>query len=76
MVWYSLLSEFSSLLLSTQSKDCVYSVKDMFFWNSLDLSMFRWRLAISSLVPLPFLNAVCTSEIFSSRTVEAYLEGL
>ena len=33
----------------------------MFFWNSLAFSMIQWMLAISSLVPLPFLNPVWTS---------------
>jgi len=30
-------------------------------------------LAILSLVPLPFLNPVYTSEVFGSRTAEAWL---
>ena len=33
----------------------------MFCWKSLAFSMIQWKLAISSLVPLPFLNPVCTS---------------
>ena len=33
----------------------------MFFWNSLAFSMIQQMLAIRSLVPLPFLNSVCTS---------------
>jgi len=33
----------------------------MFFWNSLAFSMIQWMLAIWSLIPLPFLNPVCTS---------------
>ena len=31
------------------------------FGNSLAFSMIQWMLAIWSLVPLPFLNPVCTS---------------
>ena len=33
----------------------------MFFWNSLAFLMIQWMLAISSLVPLPFLNPAWTS---------------
>ena len=33
----------------------------MFFWNSLAFSIIQRMLAIWSLVPLPFLNPVCTS---------------
>ena len=33
----------------------------MFFWNFLDFSMIQWKLAIWSLVPLPFLKPVWTS---------------
>ena len=32
----------------------------MFFWNSLAFSMIRQVSATGSLVPLPFLNPVCT----------------
>ena len=32
----------------------------MFFWNSLAFSMIHWRLAIWSLIPLPFLNPTWT----------------
>ena len=35
--------------------------KKVFFWNSLAISMIQWILTIWSLVPLPFLNTVCTS---------------
>ena len=37
------------------------SVTQMFFWNSLAFSVIQWMLAIWPLVPLPFLNSVCTS---------------
>ena len=33
----------------------------MFFWNSLAFSMIQWMLAISSLIPLSFLNPAWTS---------------
>ena len=33
----------------------------MFFWNSLAFSIIQLMLATWSLVPLPFLNPVCTS---------------
>ena len=33
----------------------------MFFWNSLAFSMIEWKLAIWSLVLLPFWNPACTS---------------
>ena len=33
----------------------------MFFRNSFAFSMIQWRLAIWSLVPLPFLKSNCTS---------------
>ena len=46
---------------STQSKPLAQSMKQMFFWNSLAFSMIQWMLAIWSLVPVPFLNPVCTS---------------
>ena len=36
-------------------------MKQMFLWNSLAFSMIQWKLAISSLVPLPFLNPPWTS---------------
>ena len=35
----------------------------MFFWNSRASSMMQWILAIWFLVPLPFLNPVCTPGI-------------
>ena len=35
--------------------------KQMFYWNSLVFSMTQQMLAISALVPLPFLNPACTS---------------
>ena len=56
---------FHSLLWSTQSKALASSIKQkwMFFWNSLAFCIIQWMLAIWSLVPLPFLNTVWTSEI-------------
>ena len=53
---------FQSLFWSTQSKAFVYSMKQMFSWNSLAFSMIQWMLSIWSLVPLPFLNLACASE--------------
>ena len=52
---------FHSLLWSTQSKALAQSMKQMFFWNPLAFSTIQQTLAIWSLVPLPFLNPVCTS---------------
>ena len=50
-----------SLLWSAESKALAYSMKQMFFWNSLAFSMFQQMLAIWSLILLPFLNPTCTS---------------
>ena len=36
----------------------------MFFWNSVAFSLIQWRLAIWSLVSLPFLNPAWTSGSF------------
>ena len=36
----------------------------MSFWNSLAFSMIQQMLAIWPLIPLPFLNVVCTSPSF------------
>ena len=44
-------------------------------WKSLVFSMIQRKLAILSLVPLPFLNPVSIPEVLGSCTVEAYLEG-
>ena len=39
----------------------------MFFWNSFAFfSMIQWMLAVWSLIPLPFLNSVCTSGSFQA----------
>ena len=54
------------------------------FWNSLAFSMIQWMLAIWSLVPLPFLNPVCTSGsswfaycwILASKDFEHYFASL
>ena len=48
----------------------------MFFWNSLAFSMIQQMLAIWPLVPLPFLNTACISEVLNLCTVEAWLEDL
>ena len=53
-----------------KSKALAQSIEQMFFWNSLALSMMQRTLAIWSLIPLPFLNPTWTSEIFGSCTVE------
>ena len=52
---------FHSLLWSTQSKVLAWSMKQMFFWNSLAFSMIHQMLASWSLVLLPFLNPAYTS---------------
>ena len=53
--WVVSQRAFHSLSWSMQS--------EMFFWNSPAFSIIRWILAISSLVPLPFLNPAWTSGI-------------
>ena len=55
------LRMFHSLLWSTQSKALAQSMKQVFFWNYLAFFMIQQRLAIWSLVPLPFLNLAWTS---------------
>ena len=52
---------FHSLLCSAQLATLVWSKKQMFLWRSLAFSMIQWKLAIRSLVPLPFLNPAWTS---------------
>ena len=47
---------FHRFLWSTRSKALVYSMKQVFFCNSLAFSLIQLMLAIWSLVPLPFLN--------------------
>ena len=42
-----------------------------FIWNFLALSMIQQMLEIWSLVPLPFLNPACTSEVLKSHTAKA-----
>ena len=47
---------------------------NVFFLNSLALSMIQQMFAIRSLLPLPFLNPACTSGISSFKwNAEAYL---
>ena len=46
-----------------------------FFLIHLLYSVIQPVLVISSLVPLPFLNSACASEVLGSRTAEADLEG-
>ena len=47
---------------------------NVFFWNSLALSMIQQMFAIRSLLPLTFLNPACTSGISSFKwNAEAYL---
>ena len=63
VVWYSHLISwriFHSLLWSTQSKALAQTIKQIFFWNSLAVSMIQWMLAIWSLAPLPFLSPAWT----------------
>ena len=62
------LRVFHRLLWSTQSDFSIVNEADVDFccccccyFNSLALSMIQRMLAIWSLVPLPFLNPVCTS---------------
>ena len=50
------LSEFSSLLWSTQSKALAQSMRQMFFCNSLAFSMIQWMLATPA-----FLSPAWTS---------------
>ena len=63
VIWYShLFKNFFSFLWSTQSKTLAQLMKQkMFFWNSLAFSMIQQKLAIWSLVPLPFPNPACAS---------------
>ena len=59
-VWYFIsLRIFRSLLWSTQSKALTWSMKHIFFWNSLAYSMIQWMLAIwSQSSPYQQLNDV------------------
>ena len=60
LVWYChLLKNFPHIVVIHTVKGFGLVNKaevDVFFWSSLAFSMIQWRLAIWSLVPLPFLN--------------------
>ena len=57
-----LLRIFQFVLIHTvKGFSIVNEVEVDVVWNSLAFSMIQWMLAIWSLVPLPFLNPVCTS---------------
>ena len=64
MVWYShLFRSFPQFIMIHTIKD--FGIADEtevdFFFNSLAFCMIQQMLAISSLVPLPFLNPAWTS---------------
>ena len=57
------LTIFHSMLWSTQVKgfSVVNEAKVDVSWNSLAFSMIQQMLTILSVIPLPFINSVCTS---------------
>ena len=61
VVWYSHFFKNFPQLVVIYTKALVSSMKQMFFWNFLAFSIIQQMLTIWSLVPLPFLNPVCTS---------------
>ena len=64
VVWYShLFQNFPQFVVIHTGKgfSVVSETEADFFWNSLAFSMILCMLAISSLVPLPFLNPAWTS---------------
>jgi len=62
VLWYShLFKNFPQYAVIHTVKSLTLSVKKMFIWNSLTLSMIQWMLAIWPLVPLPILNPAWTS---------------
>ena len=64
VVWYyHLVKNFLQFVVNTELKALAYSVKQklMFFWNPLGSPMIQWRLAILSLVHLPFLQSAWMS---------------
>ena len=61
---------FHSLLWSTQSKALAYSIKQMFFCNSLAFLLIQRMLLICSLVPLTFLNPAGTSGSYTDWKME------
>ena len=74
VVWYSHLSEFSTVCcdLHSQRLSCSrWTRSRCFFWNSLAFCIIQWVLAIWPMLPLPFLNLACTLEVLSSCTIEA-----
>ena len=63
MVWYSYLFKNFPQFVVIHTIKCFSIVNEAevcVFLNSLAFAMIKWMLAISSLVPLPFLNQACT----------------
>ena len=63
MVWYSHLFKNISqsvVIHTVKSFSVVNEAEVHVFWNSLAFAMIQRMLSILSLVPLPFLNSVCT----------------
>ena len=77
MVWYShLFQNFPQFIVIHTVKGFGIVDKaeiDVFFWNSLAFSMIQRMLAISSLVPLPFLNQLELQEVHGSHIAEAWV---
>ena len=62
MVWYfHLLENFPQFFVSHTVKGFGVVNKEDFFSGALVFLMIQWMFAISTLVPLPFLNAASTS---------------
>ena len=64
VVWYSpLFQNFPQFIVihTVKGFDIVNIAEIDGSWNSLAFSVRQWMLAVWSLVPLPFLNPVCTS---------------
>ena len=62
VLWYShLFKNFSQFVMIYTVKTFSVIRSRFFLWNSLAFSMIQQMLAISSLVPLPFLNPAWTS---------------
>ena len=62
VVWYAhLFKNFPQfIVIHTVKGFGIVNKAEMFFWNSLALSMIQWMLAIWTLIPLRFLNPAWT----------------
>ena len=79
VVWYShLIKNIPQFVVICIAKDfsIVHKAEIDDFLKFLSFSMTHCMLAIWSLVPLPFLNPACTSEVLRSHASEAYHEGI